>query len=174
MTFAQSFSGKGQSVYSISVGAFNYFHLKNSNIGFANAGNAYGIIGQGEYGVHDYVGVGWQVNAGWGPGTYNLFSTNRFYTSLGASVNFHFYRLIDDKVDADIFSDQLDIYFGININGGIGIRAYKNNNSSDIFGVLSAGPHLGVRWYPKAGNVGMVAEIGYGKSYASFGAVFKM
>jgi hypothetical protein len=48
ITFSQSFSGKGQSIYSISVGAFNYFHLKKSTVGFANAGNAYGIIGHGE------------------------------------------------------------------------------------------------------------------------------
>ena len=171
ITFSQSFSGKGQSIYSLSVGAFNYFHLKKSNVGFANAGNAYGLIGQGEYGVHEYIGVGWQVNAGWSPG---VFTTNRFYTSLGMSVNFHFYRLIDDKVDADIFSDQLDIYFGLNVNGGIGVRAYNNSNNTDVFGVISAGPHLGVRWYPKAGNVGITAEAGYGKTYASFGVVFKM
>jgi len=172
--FTQSFSGKGSKVHSVSLNS-NHFHHINHN--WSNGGSAYGFIGQGDYGLHPYLSLGWQGSIGWGRFNANAWSrSNTIYFSGGATFNFHFYQLISDKSGENIYADQLDIYAGVNLGAGFGLSLYEDfngNRSSEGFPVVYGGPHLGIRWYPNAGNIGIQLEGGYGKSYASLGVVFR-
>lgn len=175
LSFAQAFSGKGAKNHSISLNASHFHHLKDQF--FYRGGNAYGFIGQGEYGIHQYVGIGWQASVGWGRQFNNAWSSsNSIYLSGGFTANFHFYQLIADKTGENIASDQLDIYAGLNLGFGFGGYFYQNVNggrNSYGFPIAYGGGHLGLRWYPNAGNIGLMVEAGYGKTYASFGVVFR-
>lgn len=175
LSFAQAFSGKGAKIHSVALNASHFHHINDKFL--YKGGNSYGIIGQGEYGIHQYVGIGWQASVGWGRQNSNAWSSsNSIYFAGGFTTNFHFYQLIADKTGENIASDQLDIYAGLNIGFGFGGHLYQNINggrNSYGFPIVYGGGHLGLRWYPNAGKIGMVFEGGYGKSYASFGVVFR-
>lgn len=155
---------KGNMYHQIGVGGQNYWRISAPGRGawwnFADFTTQY----QAEWGIHDYVGLGFHagITAGGFRGTTSL------YVPLGVQANFHFYQLIDDKVSSDIKSEKLDIYAGVNVGAGPAFIT----STGDVFGGVHAGPQVGVRFYPKS-NIGMFAEVGYGKSFAQFGLVIR-
>jgi hypothetical protein len=145
-----------------------------------------------EFGVHKYVGLGFVVGAevsARGSGYYyggvyapDFSPPKSPYWSVGVPIgfiaNFHFLQLIADKA-GKTFANQLDVYAGMNVGSGPVFRnvrrAYDDEPyyESQVGALFFLGPHAGIRFFP-AENVGIYAEIGYGKSLATGGVVFKL
>jgi hypothetical protein len=200
---AQAFGGKGSKQISISLGMANHSTwFSHNNHGVSGRFSPLsGVVSvQGEFGIHKYVGIGfdagfnfsnslwgfygakhgkyyygydddWDGYNGWGGGAYRGFGI-----PISFIANFHFLQLIADKTGKS-FADKLDVYGGLSFGSGpffaILKNGYKNYNGNDIGAMLIAGPHVGIRYYPK-GNVGIHAEVGYGKSIINGGVTFKM
>jgi hypothetical protein len=79
-------------------------------------------------------------------------------------------QLIADKTGKS-FAEKLDVYAGINLGGGPSIGFY--GGSVVASGFMFVGPQVGIRYYPKS-NIGITAEVGYGKTIANVGMVLKM
>lgn len=163
---------KGNMYHQIGMGGQSYWRV-GSNSGVVNPFNRRVGRGsnitfqyQGEWGIHDYVGLGF--HAGFSVGGFRWRNSTNLYVPLGLQSNFHFYQLIDDKVSGDIKSDKLDIYAGLNFGGGPAFTP-----SADlVYGGIHGGAHVGARFYPKS-NIGIFAELGYGRSFAQFGLVIR-
>lgn len=125
----------------------------------------------GEFGVHEYVGVGFNTGIG-GAGQLTGYYPE-VNVPLQVIANFHFYQLIADKVSKDIHADKLDIYAGINAGSGVAAVFDGRTGDTRIFPLLVVGPQFGVRYYFKE-NVGVTGEFGYGKSLIQAGFVFKL
>lgn len=165
---------KGNMYHQLGFGGQNYWSVGSNSNGWGGSWRGWGAgfttQYQGEWGIHNYVGLGFHAGLTIRP--YINSDYLEMYIPVGLQANFHFYQLIDDKVSSDLKSDKLDIYGGINVGGGpvIGIDTYFDDTY--IFGGIHAGPQVGVRFYPKS-NVGIFAEVGYGKSFAQFGLVIR-
>jgi len=173
---------KQSKVIGLGLGASSFWHL-NNGVTTPLTGQ---LNFQMEFGVHDYVGVGFQtgvggggplgIGAGWGR---SVFLGSSYYSGYNGSfnfpvsafANFHFYQLIADKSGKDIHSDKLDIYAGLNVGSGIGILFY--DNSTLITPLVIFGPQVGVRYYFTE-KFGVNLELGYGKSIVNGGIVFKL
>lgn len=164
---AQAFE-KGDVMLSPGIGLGVY------GVGFGLGGFALPVVFNADFGVHDYVSVGayggfWtrRWNGGFGGNGDRLSSIH-----VGARASFHFWQLIDDKVDADLVSDKLDIYFtpwlGYNIrtgNGGFGVFGFGNR--------VQGGAQLGARYFLND-HIGFFGEWGgTPTSYSNFGMTFK-
>ncbi len=125
---------------------------------------------QGEFGVHEYVGVGFTTGFG-GGGGWGRYYNGSINIPIGVIANFHFYQLIADKTGKDIHADKLDIYAGLSLGSGVAFILDRNNNH--IAPIAFGGPHAGIRYY-FAPKVGVNAEVGFGKHLASAGFVFKL
>jgi len=132
---------------------------------------------QGEFGVHQYVGVGFvtgltgaAATRGY-TGTRFAYTTNNVNFIAGAQANFHFYQLIADKVSKDIHADKLDIYAGVNLGTGIGYDFSLQNIAVPIWG----GAHFGARYY-FTDRIGVYAEVApyTGKSFISGGVAINL
>lgn len=176
-TKAQAFAGKGSKYFTLGVGVAHYIEFGGyrSTYGYGY-GYGYGfgffrptlaVNANIEIGIHKYVGIAPCFG----------FSTT-FYTGgevgleipLGVQANFHFFQLIGDKTGKS-FADKLDIYAGANVGGGPTFGLFSGGLS--VYGFIYAGPQVGIRYYPKS-NIGITAEIGYGKTIANVGMVIKM
>lgn len=188
---AQAFD-KSTKEISIGLGGANMWHFgawNRSTYGYY--GTAFAPITgqlsvQGEFAVHKYVGVGFNVGiggrarssftyvygvaTGWGyPSEFNI--------PIGAVANFHFYQLIADKVKngSKLHADKLDIYAGLNLGTGVAIHPGDNYyfSSTQISALFWAGPQVGINYFfnPKLGIKG---EFGYGKTFVNAGLVFKL
>lgn len=124
----------------------------------------YGYLGSGfflpnfsfstDIGVHDYVSVGPYLSVG-----FDKFGGIKYrYFAVGARGNFHWWQLLDDKVDADLLQDQLELYFTVWMGG------YISNSNSDFYGTkgrFDGGATMGFRWYPKSnGTFAIFTEWG--------------
>jgi hypothetical protein len=199
----KAFGGKGSKTLLLGIGGSNMFTI------FSKKSDAYlgyddyfygarsfftplsgGISVDGEFGVHNYVGVGFHTGFF---GSRSIYSSGFFgrlagydytytysglYIPLGVIVNFHFYQLIEDKTSKDIHGDKLDLYVGANLGSGVAIavptRDLKNDGGKTSFGALAyGGVQFGVRYFfnPK---IGVFAEVGYGKTFANGGIAFKL
>lgn len=187
---AQGFGGKGNTYLQLGFGYGQHFSIypdynRNSHYGQFNF--------QMEFGIHKYIGLGFMVgtelgarnNAYYYGGVYapGYFAPKKSpYYSVGIPIsfiaNFHFLQLIADK-NGKNFADKLDVYGGLNIGSGpvwSNVRKqYKNDPyySGHMGALFFAGPHVGIRFFPVE-KIGIYAEIGYGKSLATGGVVFKM
>lgn len=177
---------KDTKVISINIGGASYFH-PNKNFTNSSLSTVTGqLLVQGEFGVHEYVGVGFSAGFGGGAGVrpfgrwayygyYGQYYRNgisEINIPIGALANFHFYQLIADKTGADIHSDKLDIYAGVSIGSGV---AFMNpGRSGDFIAPLAyGGPHVGIRYY-FTDKIAVNGEFGYGKTFANAGIVFKL
>lgn len=170
---------KSTKVLALGFGASNFFYVDNyyrNYVGWSRGGYYSPTTGQlnfqGEFGVHDYVGIGFTTgiggggNRGWGSyyaGTMNI--------PIGVIANFHFYQLIADKTGSNIHADKLDIYGGISIGSGVAFIFDPNDNHAAA--IAFGGPHVGVRYY-FTDKFGVNGEVGYGKSLVNAGLVFKL
>ncbi len=190
VSFSQAWE-KSSKVIGLGLGASSFWHI-NSNSNNTSNYISTPITGQlnfqMEFGVHDYVGVGFQTGVGgggpigltgwggrrfYGAGYYNY---NRYYNGsfnfpVSAYANFHFYQLIADKTGKNIHSDKLDIYAGLNVGSGLGILFFDNNTL--ITPLVIFGPQVGARYYFTE-KFGVNLELGYGKSIVNGGIVFKL
>ncbi len=175
---------KSTKVLALGVGGSNFAHIySGSNYYYRynsfNSPFTAQLNFQGEFGIHDYVGLGFTTGLGGGPG-YNwgyyygsYRNTGELTVPVGFIANFHFYQLIADKTGKDIHSDKLDIYAGANIGGGI--AALFDGNGTHIIPIAFGGIHAGVRYY-FTDHFGVNGEIGtpYGKCFVNGGVVFKL
>lgn len=174
---------KSSKVLALGIGGSSFFHIDKDYYDYYYG--YYGYYGrrfpysfltgqlnlQGEFGVHDYVGVGFTTGiggrAGWG-----WYSNGEVNMPIGAIANFHFYQLIADKTGKDIHSDKLDVYAGVNIGSGFAavFRPYDNNR---VIPIVWGGVQAGARYY-FTDKFGVNLEVGYGKSIVNGGIVFKL
>src|SRR5690606_374600 len=73
---------------------------------------------QGEFGIHEYVGIGFTTGFG-GRSRWNYGYSGEMNVPIGFVSNFHFYQLIADKSGKNIHADKLDIYFGGSLGSGV-------------------------------------------------------
>jgi hypothetical protein len=167
-TQAQAFD-KSTKLLSLTLGPGEMIHF-GGNDGYV--GSATFITGQlnfqGEFAVHQYVGVGFTV--GVGGRASGLVWPAEANVPIGVLANFHFYQLIADKKGGDLHADKLDIYAGITAGSGVFIRPNLNNFAGGLF---YFGPHAGVNYYFSK-NVGVNGEVGWGTTVIQAGLVFKL
>ena len=190
---AQGFGGKGSKYFQLGFGASSHFQFYNDNKINDNYvyRTALNFNAQFEFGIHKYIGLGLHVGFDFSPnggayyyaGYYPGYYTGSTYSTIGIPVaffgNFHFLQLIADKTGNN-FADKLDVYAGLSVGSGpafaVPKRQYKDapyNYSTAVGFMVFGGPHVGIRFFPKD-NFGIYAEVGYGKTYGTFGVVFKM
>jgi hypothetical protein len=135
---------------------------------------------QGEFGVHDYVGIGFTTGIGGGAGYtfggyyyYSYRNSGELTVPVGVIANFHFYQLIADKTGKDIHSDKLDVYAGADL--GSGIAAQFDGNGTHVIPIAFGGIHVGARYY-FTDKFGVNLELGtpYSKGFVNGGIVFKL
>ena len=170
-SFAQA-SQKGDITLSPGIGLGVY------GVGYG-VGFAVPVVLNFDVNVHDYVSVGAYGGFWTRKWDYSFSDSYRFTsTHFGARASFHFWQLIDDKVDADLLSDKLDIYFtpwlGYNLrtakwvdNGGV------TTNNIGWGNRFQGGAQLGVRYYLND-HIGFFGEWGgTPTAYSNFGMTFK-
>ncbi|MCO5260262.1 MAG: hypothetical protein M9916_08980 [Crocinitomicaceae bacterium] len=197
---AQAFAGKGSKNISISMGIANYnsWFAKNSKGIYGRFSPFSGVFSvQGEFGVHKYVGIGFDAGISFAENLGGLYGGSGYYgvnywggyygPTLGSIYrgvgipisfvgNFHFLQLIADKTGKS-FADKMDVYGGLSLGAGplfvLVKSAYTASYSNDIGVMLVVGPHVGFRYFPTE-KIGIHAEVGYGKSLFNGGVTFKM
>jgi hypothetical protein len=186
-SFGQAFEKKGKYL-NLNLGGAQMWHiggdLKRDYYGFTGYAPITGQIGvQMEFGVHEYVGVGFTTGFGFGAGIgrgywggyyggYYTYSPE-INVPIGAFANFHFYQLIADKVSKNIHADKLDIYAGLNLGSGVAVFFPKYDDKAYVSALFFIGPHVGVRYFFTE-KVAVNAELGYGKSFINGGITFKL
>ena len=159
---------------SLNIGHHLGFKKNYSSYGFDYAYNGLipGATINFDYNVHRYVGVGLYYSVGFQ--TYKV--SNIFYLghAFGARTTFHWWQMLDDKSDKDLFSDKID--FDVHLNVGGFLLSEKNkidNTKVKTFGV-NAGLGLGFKYY-FVKNFGVAIDFGYEEtSYAKLGIVVKI
>lgn len=189
---AQAFDKSSKQI-SIGLGGANMWHFGTWDRSvYGYYGTAFAPITgqlsvQGEFAVHKYVGVGFNVGiggrarsswrAGLYPGLYSYGYSAEFNIPIGAIANFHFYQLIADKTGkgGKMHSDKLDIYAGLNLGTGVAIHPADQLyfNTTQVSALFWAGPQVGINYWfnPK---IGVKGEFGYGKTFVNAGIVFNM
>lgn len=191
-SIAQSFGGKGSTQFTLGLGVTQHRTTFPEN-GKGPKGATSPIYGslnlQLEFGIAKYVGLGVHLGGefannlsrntvGFGYlGILNAYSTSSF-RSVGVPVaifsNFHFLQLIADKSGKGI-GEKMDVYAGLSVGSGPAFALAKNGYKqygNDVGFLIYGGPHAGIRFYPKS-NIGIYAELGYGKSYFNGGLSIK-
>ena len=173
--FSQAFQKSTRSL-TIYMGGANMFHIPTTGYsGYGYYGSSFyspitGQLGvEMEFGVHKYVGVGFNVGVGGRAGS--LYWGNELNVPVGAFANFHWWQLLDDKVGKDLKSDKLDIYAGLDLGSGAALHIYNKDIYTDA--LVFVGPHVGIKYYvsPKFAIGG---ELGYGKTFANFCMTMKL
>lgn len=141
--------GMGLGVYGIGYG-----------VGFAVP-----VVLNFDYGVHDYVSVGayggfWTKKWNYGFNESYRFSSSHF----GARATFHFWQLIDDKVDTDLLSDNLDVYFTPWLGYNLRTAKWIDDGGVAPYNVawgnrFQGGAQIGVRYFINE-HFGFFAEWG--------------
>lgn len=117
-----------------------------------------------DFGVHDYVSVGPYMGMRFYGSGVNAFA-------FGAKGTFHWWQLLDDKVDADLKQEQLELYYTLYLGGNL-----ATSRDFDSDGRFGWGSTLGVRWYPKANNrFALFGEFGASPiNFATIGCTIKI
>lgn len=137
--------------------------------GWGYGGFNLGATANLEYAVHDYVSVGGYV------GFNSLLNSDAKFNRIGFGARgvFHFWQLIDDKVDKDLKSDKIDFYLPVHL----GYHIYKFGDNTlwgGSTGQFRMGTGLGIRYYfsPK---IGVAFETGgMEMSWAKIGVAIKL
>ncbi len=152
---------KGDFMLSLGVGALDHVDWPNLNTVIPFVINA-------DYGLHPYVSLGGYVG-------YTSFKPkwddDKFtQLSLGVRCSFHFWQMIDEKTDANIPADKLDLY--LTTWGGLVQRKIHNPGREWKDGT-SFGGQLGARYF-FIPNLGLFGEFGLTPtSYLNFGATVR-
>lgn len=178
---AQAFAGKGSKCFTAGLGVGQYFNFGGYYDNYYSHGYYYGygisrfgyfrptLVAHAnlEFGIHKYIGIAPCVGVG---ASFYGGSNISLDIPIGAQANFHFLQLIGDKTGKS-FADKLDVYAGVNAGGGPSFGFY--GNGLEMSGFFYVGPQVGVRYYPKS-NIGISAELGYGKTIANVAMVMKL
>jgi hypothetical protein len=119
-----------------------------------------------DFGVHEYVSVGPYGSFAFGRNGVNAFG-------VGARASFHWWQLLDHKVEKDLKQDQLDLYLPF----WMGARIITNQNGHNARASgFDGGLGFGLRWYPNANpRFALFSEWGRGPiSWGSVGATIKL
>lgn len=177
---AQAFE-KGGKYLNLNLGAAYMAHVGGDYYGTNSSWGWGGVLGyrgpvtgqlgiQMEFGIHDYVGLGFNTGVGFAASALSIYSSE-VNVPAGVFANFHFFQLIADKTGKDIHADKLDVYAGVNVGSGVALPFING----DVYPAALAygGLQAGVRYYfnPK---VGVNAEVGFGKSIFNGGVVFNL
>ncbi len=175
---AQAWS-KETKVISVGLAAANYYHVGNTRATLFGPTSAFyaPVTGQltveGEFGIHQYVGVGFMSGFGGGVGTLGGYAGS-LNVPIGFLANFHFYQFIGDKTGKDLYQSKLDVFVGVSVGTGVGVIFYDSSLLNDqVLPLAFGGPHVGARWY-FAENMGLTGQFGFGKSLVDVGLVFKL
>lgn len=191
-SFAQGFAGKGSHTLLLGLG-MNYHGTYFADRGSSFHGieglrySSYGALNfQYEIGIHKYVGLGvfaaLEGTPNLGRSYHSYFYNNSdkayagFAVPVGFLANFHFLQLIADKTGKN-FADKLDVYAGLSVGAGpsfaIVKAGHKDHLEPNSGPLVYFGGNVGIRFYPSS-NVGIFAELGYGKTVAQGGVCFKL
>lgn len=130
-------------------------------------GFAPGVTLNLDYNVHQYAGVG----------AYAAANFSKYYTqfAVGARGVFHWWQLLDDKIDADLKADKIDFYLPLHL--GVRMVKYKDDvwyDDNKLYVNFNAGSGLGFRYY-FIPSIGMNLEWGWQElSWAKIGVQFKI
>lgn len=178
---------KSSKILSINIGGASYFHPYKYYNGAYYRNFFTPVTGQlllqGEFGVHEYVGVGFSAGfgggtgiGGWGwRGIYSGYSgyNPEINIPVGVLANFHFYQLIADKTGANLHEDKLDVYAGVSVGSGVAFMNPGNSSRDFITPLAYGGPHVGVRYF-FTDKLAVNGEVGYGKTFLNAGLAFKL
>lgn len=162
---AQAFEGKGSKTFLVGFGFSDYI---TTYAGFANTHRPYSfnLSLQGEFGIHDYVGLGFVAGATFSSNLVDNSSIkwNTIGIPIGIIGNFHFLQLIADKTEGS-FAESMDVYAGLAFGSGPSFALPKpGNDVSGEVGILFMGEiHAGIRYYFND-KLGVFAEVGQGRS----------
>lgn len=114
-----------------------------------------------ELGIHEYIGVGPYVGfVSWNYSTTGFDGDFSIFT-LGARGSFHYSALLEELLDTDLGSDELDLYvafiLGAEFESYTGDFEGINSDQTRVF----IGPVLGLRYY-LSNSFGLYAEGGRG------------
>lgn len=159
-------------------GTVRHTHHHANNISNNYGSFANGLNLRGEWGIHDYVGLGFYTGVQGGRHWYgNHYGYNHGFLSipLGIQANFHFYQLIADKTGKNIHADKLDVYGGIYAGSGLAFLFNTNYNKGNVGALGFAGTQVGVRFFFTE-KIGVNLEVsgGWGRSSGAVGVVFRM
>ncbi len=184
-TKAQAFDNSTKLI-TLSIGGADMFHIP---AGYAYYTGFYSpltaqVYVQGEFAVHKYVGVGFDVTLGGRPANYGYagaLGNGGYYTgyrsefniAVGGLANFHFYQLIADKTGKNLHADKLDIYVGLSLGGGVAIHPSDAYYKTNLDGLFYVGPQLGVHYFFND-RIGINGEVGFGRTFVSAGVTFKL
>jgi len=131
-------------------------------LGFYGSGSGIPLVASGEYGIHEYIGVGPFVGFanykfGSGTGAYKY----RIITA-GVRGDFHYASLLEELLEMDMNSDKLDLYIAVLV--GYQTTAYSGPDGttfgSGLYGNrANSGVALGGRFYI-SDNFAVYAEAG--------------
>jgi hypothetical protein len=157
--------------------ALNFGH----HLGFGKldyAGNAYGsglvpgVTLNLDANVHDYISVGVYYGAAFR--NYSTTNVSYFANAFGVRTAFHWWQLLDDKSDADLFSSHVD--FDVHAHFGAYLATFKDKTlgiKSKAKG-FSAGGGIAMRYY-FVEHFGVALEFGYEEaSWAKLGFAIKI
>lgn len=117
-----------------------------------------------DYNVHQYAGVG--AYAGMN------FNKDFFMIGVGARGVFHWWQLLDDKVNADLKADKIDFYLPLHL--GVKMISWRGDYADKVRVRFNGGSGLGFRYY-FIPTIGMNLEWGWQElSWAKIGVQFKI
>lgn len=169
-------SQKGNFMMQVSLNVAHHLGFKTNyssfGYGYAYNGIIPGLTLNLDYNVHRYVGVGLYYSVGF----QSFKKSNVFYlgNAFGARTTFHWWQMLDDKSDADLFSDKLDFDVHVHVGGFLLSEKNKNDNSKVKKYGVNAGAGIGIKYY-FVKNFGVAIDAGFEEtSYAKLGLVVKI
>ena len=183
---AQAFNGKGSSYTSIgwNISEINCWYKENG-IGLKGRFSPvfHGISLQHEFGFGQYSGLSFSIGAGyarniysnfWGRNILGLYQNDyrSFVIPIGVQYNLHLFQWLEDRIELGLDTETWDGYIGFGIGAGPAFLRSNNIAYASEVGVAFFGDfQAGIRYYPKT-NVGIYAQMGYGRSLLNIGVVF--
>lgn len=126
-----------------------------------------------DFAVHDYVSVGPWVGFTSRSQNLNDYKYNRI--GFGARGVFHWWQLLDDKVQKDLKSDKIDFYLPVHLGYYLGYVSINGENLKGYNGDgFNAGSGLGIRYYFNE-KIGLGFEWGWQEmSWSKLGVAIKL
>jgi len=159
---------------SLNVGHHLGFTKNYSSFGYDYAYNGIipGLTINLDYNVHRYVGVG----VFYAVGFQNYKKSNVFYlgNAFGARTTFHWWQMLDDRSDKDLFSDKIDFDIHFHAGGFLISEKNKTDNTKHKKYGFNAGAGVSFKYY-FVNNFGVAIDAGFEEaSFAKLGFVIKI
>lgn len=158
---------------SLNVGHHLGFQRNYSSFGYGYtySGIIPGVTLNLDYNVHRYVGVGLFYALGFK--SYKVNDISYLGHAFGVRTTFHWWQMLDDKSDKELFSDKIDFDIHAHIGGFLISEKNKMDNRKVNKLGVNAGVGFGFKYY-FVKNFGAAIDFGYEEaSYAKLGVVAK-